>query len=151
MKTIPLSRGEFSLIDDEDFERVTKFKWSLLKNGTSGYAVRSTVVGYRSPDKPKGDSKNQIHKMSYLSHFILNLDGKFIVDHIDGNKLNNQKHNLRIVTKSQNAMNSKVRSDNKSGVRGVNWDKIHNKWRARVKVDGKEVFCINYGQVLSHF
>jgi hypothetical protein len=109
MKEVQLSKGYFSLVDDEDFENVNRFKWSFLKHGSSGYAVRVVVIGYRNPLLPKGDSKNQKMKMIYMHRFILGITNNTKVDHKDGNKLNNQKYNLRKATKSQNGMNSKIR------------------------------------------
>jgi hypothetical protein len=141
MKKITLTKNKIALVDDEDFERVDKYNWSYLQGG---YAVRSVVVGHRGLDLPLGDSRNQIMKMIFMHRFILGIDGIISVDHIDGNKLNNQKSNLRVATKSQNAMNSKIRNDNTSGHKGVNWSKVHHTWVARVKVSGKEVYSRNF-------
>lgn len=60
------------------------------------------------------------------------------VDHIDGNTTNNAIKNLRPATKAQNAWNCKLHSTNKSGVRGVYWNKLRNTWNAAVEVNGKK-------------
>lgn len=65
-----------------------------------------------------------------------------MIDHIDGDRSNNRISNLREVSHAENMYNSKVRSDNKSGIRCVSWNKRNNKWEVRVKVDGK---LKNYG------
>ncbi|TCD25011.1 Pathogenesis-related transcriptional factor and ERF protein [Lelliottia amnigena] len=59
------------------------------------------------------------------------------IDHIDNDKLNNSICNLREVTHQLNQLNMPLRSNNTSGVKGVNWDKQRKRWRARVVVNGK--------------
>lgn len=61
------------------------------------------------------------------------------IDHIDGSKSNDIISNLREATKSQNLRNSKISKNNTSGVKGVAWDKIRKKWRAKIKA-GNEVY-----------
>ena len=66
-------------------------------------------------------------------------DPSEIIDHKDGDTLNLKWPNLRPATNGTNIQNSKLRSDNKSGVKGVCWDTYHKKWVAHVTVDGKQV------------
>lgn len=66
------------------------------------------------------------------------------VDHIDGNRLNNQRHNLRLATKSQNGANRGAPSNNKSGFKGIHFDKFNNKWRA-------EIWCNNKRKRIGRF
>ena len=124
-KEIRLTNGKSAIIDDEDFERVNQFKWN-----TDGklrlYAKR---IEYKTRDK---------WKKIYMHRFILRItDPTISVDHKNGNTLDNQKHNLRVATPSQNAANSKLHSTNKSGYRGVSFDKKRNKWYASICVNGK--------------
>ena len=70
---------------------------------------------------------------------LLNPTGSLVVDHIDGNGLNNQKSNLRIATRSQNSMNRDKQADNKSGYKGVYWKDSHKKWAAVIKIERKAV------------
>lgn len=72
-------------------------------------------------------------------HRIILQEPNGIVDHIDRNPLNNQKYNLRVVGKSENALNNSKQKNNTSGCRGVDFDKARNKWTARLKVGGVEV------------
>lgn len=62
------------------------------------------------------------------------------IDHIDGNGMNNKWSNIRVVTHSGNAKNQKKNERNKSGVTGVHWDSVNNKWYAQITVDNKPVF-----------
>ena len=67
----------------------------------------------------------------------------FVVDHIDGNKFNCQRHNLRRATKSQNALNSIGHKDSKSGYRGVSKYSCAGKWQARLKVGDRSFIRTN--------
>lgn len=93
MKKIKLTSGKFALVDDDMFEELNKFSWCL--NG--GYAIR----GYSKNGK---QAKLKMHRV------IMNTPKGMDTDHIDNNKLNNQRNNLRVCTRSQNCMNRKKRS-----------------------------------------
>jgi hypothetical protein len=74
--------------------------------------------------------KYYVHRIVYLLEhgYMPNL-----IDHIDGNSLNNKIENLRQSDKSKNACNSKLRVDNSSGHKGVIWHKKTKKWMVRVQ------------------
>ena len=78
----------------------------------------------------------------YLLHRIIFLmfNGYMpkVVDHIDGNSLNNKIENLREATQQQNLFNSKLRKNNTSGVKGVNWHKLRSKWKVELRINGKK-------------
>jgi len=76
-----------------------------------------------------------IHRL-VIDTFLDNNDNKKCVDHINGNKIDNNLKNLRWATHKQNGQNSKIRKDNTSSVKGVCFNKYHNKWHARIKIDG---------------
>lgn len=80
--------------------------------------------------------------ISYLEHRILWALHKGsqpdIIDHIDGDTLNNNIENLREATHSQNMRNSKLYKNNKSGIKGVYWDSEKRKWKATLRYNGKE-------------
>ena len=79
--------------------------------------------------------KFYVHRIIWFLHHGYLPDA---IDHIDGNKLNNKIENLRVCTVTQNLCNSKLRTDNKSGIKGVAWFKPHQKWRARINLNKKE-------------
>ena len=89
--------------------------------------------------------KNKIRTTSRIRKlvaqaFLTNHDDKLCVDHIDRNRLNNHISNLRYATKSENGMNQSKRSDNTSGIKGVNFHKTNKKWRAQITKDGRKIF-----------
>ena len=75
------------------------------------------------------------HRLIFLMHYGF-LPAE--IDHIDGNKVNNNIENLREATRSENNCNVRTRADNTSGVKGVCWHKRDKKWQVRVTVNGKE-------------
>ena len=77
-------------------------------------------------------SNNHNGKYTYLHRLIVGVNGKIYVDHIDRNRLNNTKSNLRAADGSENGMNKGIRSNNRSGKVGVHWSKSNNKWCAMI-------------------
>ena len=106
-------------IDEEDYNIVKHFTWSEKLDG--GFIV--------SKGKNSG---------GYLHRLIMGCTSPTqMVDHINHNRADNRKSNLRIVTNSQNQMNRTHTSSRTSGVRGVYWHKTKNKWTASIQKDGK--------------
>jgi len=127
MKQIPLSQGKFAVVDDEDFEILNQHKWSALKCKNKFYAKRRLTL-------PGGNQKTIL-----MHRVIIGLaDTKILCDHRDGNGLNNQKHNLRACSHSENLSNRGANSNNTSGHKGVSWNKYCKKWEAYIKKDGKK-------------
>ena len=80
------------------------------------------------------------HRVIFMMHHGF-LPG--IIDHIDGNKANNRIENLRAVTHLENTLNSKKPSTNRSGIKGVCWHKLKNKWMASCALGGK-IYHVGY-------
>jgi hypothetical protein len=125
-----------ALIDSEDFERADRIKWlcQLARyNSVDGTPGEERISVYKRVAKNGYDRR--IHR---LSHFILGLpplSGR-IVDHINGNTLDNRKSNLRIVDTTQNSQNKTVSAFKKSSeYKGVFWDKGYGKYRVAIRVD----------------
>ena len=78
----------------------------------------------------------KIHRI-VAETFLENPNNESFVDHLDGNKQNNNANNLRYVSRSQNAMNSKLYATNTSNVSGVHFRKDRNKWRAYIEINNK--------------
>lgn len=121
MKKIKLTKGYFTIVDDLDFEKVSKWKWSATKNGTKIYAVR-----------------NDMGRRIYLHRLIFG--STELVDHIDKNSLNNRRKNLRSANKQTNAINSdKMKTKTTSRFKGVHWAAQISRWRAKLSVNGKNI------------
>lgn len=125
-----------SLLDDEDYEWAKEYTWVLDARPRCGYVLRRTTVGSR-----RSGRKNKI----YFLHKLINKtpDG-FHTDHINRNKLDNRKENLRTVTARENAHNLGVGKKNKSGYKGVSFYGAYNKWRAGISHKGAKYFIGYY-------
>lgn len=84
-----------------------------------------------------GPKRYLAHRLCWLLHY--GELPKDQIDHINGNKTDNRIVNLREATNSQNGKNLKLSARNTSGVTGVTFDKQTQKWRASIKVDGKDI------------
>ena len=122
------------LIDEEDAKRVSDYRWRLIRQDGG----KKRVTGYPIGDRNWGDI--------YLHRFILGLEGnekdingrKLVVDHINGNPLDNRKSNLRLCNETVNHLNRDKRKDNIYD-KGVTFDKRperHKQWVARIQVNG---------------
>lgn len=126
MKKIELSgkkgKGIFVLVDDEDFDYLNQWKWGFSNRG---YASR-----------PKWLLPRKLNKQTtvYMHRLILNFP-ILEVDHINGNKLDNRKENLRLVNDYQSALNRGKHRDNKSGYKGVSWVKRDGKYKAEITIN----------------
>lgn len=128
MKLIPLTQGKKAMVDDEDFERLSAFKWYAWK-------VPNTVNKFYA--RRNGKHKNGKQFTILLHHAVMRSLQMF--DHHDRNGLNNQKHNLRASTEMQNKHNASKRRDNSSGFKGVHWHKASKKWCVGIGLDGKRI------------
>ena len=124
IKFIPLTNGLFAIVDEDDFERINTNLWVAHKSGNIVYAQRAL---------PRKDGKQQGEKMHHA--VIGRPPNGLMVDHIDGNGLNNQKKNLRLVTNRQNCMNRHQITTSKYP--GVTWNKRSRKWVAHAQINGK--------------
>jgi hypothetical protein len=122
---IPLSKETFSKVDKEDYDKIKEYKWYY--NRKTGYAYSGGV------NQSSGENSRK-----KLSRFIMGINSPIIqIDHINGDRLDNRKANLRIATNEENCSNSFIRIDNTSGHRGVSFDRARNKWFAEI-VKGKK-------------
>jgi len=137
MREINLTQGQTALVDDADFEWLSKHKWfaKWAPNTQSFYAVRNTV----------GKSGKQ--RPIYMARKILSLKrgDKRQSDHRNHITLDNRRCNLRVCSNQQNGMNRQKNrtytGKNCSSIyRGVSWHKLNKKWQAQIKYNGKKVF-----------
>ena len=120
----------FAEVDEDDFDKISKYKWSQkIKNEHSTTYATSAF----------GSTHNKLHKM-YLHRFIMGLgdykDDKRVINHIDGNGLNNKKSNLEICDALYNAQSFRRHHGN-SNVGSVSFDKRGRKkcWQASININ----------------
>jgi hypothetical protein len=134
MKLIPLSQGLFAKVSDEDFEYLSKFKWSAKRDRGDFRAMRKTSLaeGYRS---------------IYMHRVILGLDSsdKRVGDHINHDTLDNTRENLRIADLSQSAMNRRIQSRKTCKYKGVFTTRRNDRWVAIIAVKGKNIHLGTFG------
>lgn len=120
-----LTQGQFTLVDDEDYESISKHKWYAQKDRNAYYAVRRD-----------GKRRRKMHRQ------IIGLpyDDIRIPDHIDHNGLNNQRYNLRIATRSQNSANRRSRKNATSKYLGVSIDRLDKSWQVHVVKEGVQTY-----------
>lgn len=119
-RLIPLTQGKFAIVDEDDYEFISQFKWCYCQ----GYARRD----YRSPTGKRS--------CIFMHRLINKTPENFETDHINCNALDNRRCNLRNATRHQNVRNTTTRKDNLSGLKGVGFFKPSNKWRARIRMNG---------------
>lgn len=124
---ITLSKGKVAIVSQEDFEYLNQWKWSLH---SGGYAVRREYLGIK-------DGK-EVSRYILMHREILKPNDNQEVDHINHNRLDNRRENLRLCDRSENLANNSIRKDNTSGVRGVYWFKPYKKWKVSLTFRGKE-------------
>ena len=142
MKEIPLTQGKVALVDDEDREWLSQWKWHARKaNGKLYYAERTVGL------KENGRYKYIVILMhrAILEYYDCSApDNKMIPDHKDLNGLNNQLSNLRWVTHRQNMMNQGPRPNSTTGYKGVKQEKRvkrnGKRFRAFIGIDGVEKY-----------
>jgi len=116
-------QGQVCLVDDDFYEHASKYKWRLIH----GYATRHTT-------------KDGIQYDFKMHREIMNPPKHLDIDHIDGNRLNNQRSNLRVVTRQQNLWNNRVRSDSRTGFKGVSYHPTkRRKYRTIITLNGKRI------------
>lgn len=131
MKKISLTRNQFAMVDDSDYEWLNQWKWCVLGTPWTNhfYAGRGIRIS-------KG--RRGVERMHRVILGLKRGDGKQ-VDHRDGNSLNNQRANLRICSRTQNAQNMRKRNGNKTSVyKGVCRYRRDSRWQARIKLRGKQ-------------
>jgi len=129
---IPLAQDYHATVDAVDVD-LADVLWTALLTPYTVYAYRQTPCG-NGKQKPV-----KLHRVILARMLDRDLQVGEHVDHINGNGLDNTRPNLRLATTAQNNANSRKRSDNTSGLKGVYWDKRDGKWKAQISVSGKNI------------
>lgn len=110
------------MVDNEDYELLKKFKWHLQSGGYARSCNKGNAV--------------------YMHRLVLGLskDSKSLADHINGNKLDNRRCNLRISDRTGNARNCSISKNNKCGYKGVSEIVGRNRWQANIVVNREQIY-----------
>lgn len=122
MKYIELTQGKRAIVDDEDYEELSKCKWYAYTDGYNWYA---------------GHKVNK--RIASMHRTVMKTSPDMETDHINGDGLDNRKSNLRVCKKSENKLNLKKYRTNTSGYKGVCWYPQTNKWKAQIQVNKKHI------------
>lgn len=130
-KLIPLTKGQFAIVDEADYARLASRDWFAWWNPSTKtyYAERTQFLG----------NNKKINVFMHRQILELEKGDRRLSDHENGATLDNRRRNLRIANRMQNGANSKLRSNNKSGYKGVSWDKRGNLWVARIQVNRRTI------------
>lgn len=135
MKKIPVKltnkkASTFALVDDEDFDTLSKIGW-FSRDGYAAYTKREFVGG---------------PPVTVLMHrLVMRAKKGQTIDHINRNKLDNRKQNLRFCSQMENTWNTGKRVTATSGHQGVSWHKASQAWRARIQTAGKRIELGSFG------
>ena len=123
---VPLSRGKFALIDNEDYDLISKYTWHVVLERKLYYRAKSsTGLGKKGA-------------FIYMSRLIMNAKPGQVVDHKNGNTLDNQKKNLRFCSHTENKRNCVKHRDSKNPYKGVT--KRRYGWDAKISFNKKGIY-----------
>jgi hypothetical protein len=133
-KLIPLTQGKYAIVDDENYEWLSQYKWHTHKSRNTFYARRQKQI--------KG---KQIKIPMHREILGLKPKDKRKTDHKNHDGLDNRINNIRICTNAQNIRNQMIRKNCSSKYRGVYWAKNCKKWAVSIKVNYKKIHlgCFN--------
>jgi hypothetical protein len=114
-KNIYLGKGMYAIVDERDFDYLSQFKWVVIKSKKTYYARTSILM----------------HRL--VLHAPVNVG----IDHKNHDGLDNRRSNIRLATNSQNAQNRGLRKDNKTGYKGVFFNKKYRVFQTHIMIDGK--------------
>lgn len=127
MKEIELRNGGVAKVSDEDYPTLSKYSWTRTRIRHHVYASR--IIGHNG-------------RKLWMHREILNAASGVIVDHIDGDGLNNTRSNIRLCTSAENNRNRRAVHCGRSRFKGVCWKSNPQKWQAYIRVLGKQRYLI---------
>lgn len=130
MKTIELSQGYEAVVDDDDYELLKLIPWH--------YKAGHKYTSYACHRGPRGSKGYYMHRLVMREALRNNPD--MLIDHINGNGLDNRKENLRLATPAQNNLNRRKQSNNTTGHTGVCYCKRTQKYKVHFRGQGRGYF-----------
>ena len=126
MKKIKLSNAnKYVLLDNDDYERLKKYKYWLRRDGYACHTLHR-----------RSDHKTDIATIVCMQWEIVERKSGKQVDHINGNKLDNRKENLRVCSNSENQINRPAPKNSSTGYKGVCYHKRDKRFRAQITFGG---------------
>jgi hypothetical protein len=125
-RRIYIDEGKYAIVDQQDYYTYGKYKWILSGDGNNWYAIGSMKI----------DSERT--KLVALHRLIMNAPKGILVDHQNGNGLDDRIANLRFATYTQNAINKPKKANTSSKYRGVCFEKYCGKWVAYIRINGRQ-------------
>jgi hypothetical protein len=120
VKCIPLTGGQYVLVDASDYEWLSQYTWYANANGYAGRGEKGKYI--------------------FMHRQIMNPPEGMVVDHIDRNPANNCRANLRICTRNENMRNRSKRVDSRSRFKGVHWNKRSSRWHVTISFQGVRIW-----------
>lgn len=136
-----LGEGKYALVDDKHYDLLSRLSWHAKYNHSTYYAATYINTRRRNPD-----GRWRYYEVM-MQNLIMPPHGNYLIDHRDGNGLNNQESNLRYANRTQNGANRRIASNNVSGYVGVHWCNTINKWVSRIRVRQKTINLGSYDDV----
>lgn len=134
MKRIPLTKGKFALVDNEDYDYIVAMgKW---KCNNSGYAVKSITT--------TNENGKIVNSDKIMHRIIMNCPKGVHVDHINGNGLDNRKSNLRLCSIQENSRNRGAQRNNTTGFKGVVYEASRGMFKSRIQVSKHKRIHLGY-------
>lgn len=128
IKRIELTQGKFAIVDADDFDILSRFRWQLLRSGRSRYAINC--------------DDGRLVRMHRL---IMHAPESLWCDHINGDGLDNRRCNLRLCTPTQNRRNARPNANGTSKYKGVSFNRAKRKWIATIEAgDARQIYIGSY-------
>ena len=139
-KEIPLTQGKVALVDDEDYEKISTYKWFTHNAKGKYYAGRKSS---RITARLNGGKRNTI----LMHRIIMDTPEELFCDHINGDTLDNRKSNLRNCLPSENSQNRGAQNNNKLRLKNIhieNASRPYARYRVDITSHGRNVFRGRY-------
>ena len=135
-KRIPLTQNKYAIVDNEDYESVSRFRWYAVN--CSGLFYAKTGTHYATTHMGSRRKRWQGHM--YLHRFLLHPPKGFVVDHINSNALDCRRSNMRVCTQAQNIYNTRKLHPGLSQYKGIKWHNRDHVWEAYVHAEGRRFY-----------
>lgn len=129
MKEIQLTQGKIAIVDDEDYDLVSKHKWHYIRKQCSSPGYASTHID---------------RKCISMHRLIVVASGGKVIDHKNGDTLDNRRSNLRICEHRENIRNQRKRKPSLSKYKGLAKGKGRKYWQVQIGVNGKKITVGNF-------